>query len=311
LKPIVAAGWCLVMIGVLGCHEQPAPQRYPENLGDASQPLLPTPPGQYDPAIVNGRANVVELGEQAAEQARPDEDVGEQGSSLPANHWGRFVQNLLGGGSGRTGRPTAPPDRGGRGPGAPPAAEVALSAEDEAAIREVYAAYDKAGSELRFDDVAQYLVQDQRDPWETVAPQTRKFIDALTDIRDEFGETAPQTVAAAQTLLAQILATRELESVQMVNSDRAVGHRGSMPIGFERSGDRWYVRAPDVPSAERADEMANIVRDAAGKFEEIIDGLDEETLDDAAALGRLQQAAQELAGGMMPILMESASAISG
>jgi hypothetical protein len=277
-------GWCGFLLATVvmaaGCRERTPADRYPSNLGTDERPLLPTPFGAYRGRTPDGSAKIV-----AYEPGAPA-DAWEEDSAAEA--------------------PVDPPpssEEAEPGEMEPPqvtdVAGAAPSAEDEAAIRELCQAVTDGGP----GQLDRFVVSDQQARVRTIIGPMQDLVDALEEISN-LADSAPQSAAVAKAVQERIVggfvgSAESVTDIRMLDADRATAKRGGQDVFFERAGDRWLVRVPDLPEEDKTTEFANALRDLVDAFEGVADGLDSGDLADAAAVERMTAAAQQFAMQMM------------
>jgi hypothetical protein len=280
IGPTALAAW--------GCYEAPPPEQYPDDLGTEDKRLMPLPTQEYSGKILDGQATIVGLEDTAAARSAQSQTAAPQtpsaGPGSGASKWGRILSRAVS--PSEAAPPAAPAGRGG-GP---------ASAEDQAAISDLL----QQARGIDPQRLGEFLVADQKTALTTVLPAMESALEMAQYIRDDLATDAPQTAEAASTL-ARILESQfsldaALEQgpgpIQMADPDRAVVVAGGAQLVLERSGGSWLIRLPALPTGPAADEFANLLRDLGSAMESVADELEQDNLDDAAALARMQTAVQ-------------------
>jgi hypothetical protein len=272
----------VIVIAGSGCRERDPDDQYPTNLGSADEPLLPPPSGTFGGRMSEGSAKIVvyEPGEPA--------DAAE-GEPAPAP-----VEQPAAEGDDGTGEAEPPPE--------PPPMESAgtdPSADDEAAIRELCQAVADAGL-IQLD---RFVVPDQQARVGEITGPLQDLADLLTEISDGFAESAPQAAAEAQAARERIVgrfigAADSVTGIRLLDADRATAKRGQIDVLFERAGDRWLVRIPDLVEEGRITEFTNALRDLVDAMDAVLAGLEEGEMTDAVAVERMTTATQQFASQM-------------
>ncbi|MBN1514122.1 MAG: hypothetical protein JXB13_19045 [Phycisphaerae bacterium] len=277
-------GWWgfLVAVAVVaaGCRERTPADRYPTNLGTDEQPLLPTPVGAYRTKTPDGSAQIVVYEPGAPVEASQDEGAEEAPVDQPAT-------------------PAEAEAGGMEPPQITDAAGTPPSAEDEAVIRELCQAIADAGP----GQLDRFVVSDQQARVQAIMGPMQDLADVLQEISDG-SETAPQSAGVAKLTREQIVgalagSADEITDIRMLDADRATAKRGGRDVFFERAGDRWLVRIPDLPEEDKTTDFVNALRDMVDAFEGVADGLESGELTDAAAVERMTAAAQQFASQVM------------
>ncbi|UCG16301.1 MAG: hypothetical protein JSV19_13505 [Phycisphaerales bacterium] len=277
----------LLMIALVawGCREQPAPPRYPEDLGTdlgmGKVRLLPTGSTAHDREILQGRGTIIEYDRSAyAEDDRGPDAIEEPGVEIePASE------------------PEIAVEAGASQP-APP--------EVESAIRELV--NNLASAEL--DGLPQHIVREQRPVLEAIMGPAGEVLAVLGEL-EAFEATAPKTAALAKTTAGIIKAqtgglptqiTEAMGPIRMLGTKWATTEIAGKQITFELVGDTWLFRIPDLPGEDVSTDFANALRDLADELDAVAEGLDLQELGDDDAVTRIQTASQSFAAQISTLL---------
>lgn len=270
-----------VAVMAAGCRERTPADRYPTNLGTDEQPLLPTPTGAYGGRTPDDRSAKIVTYEPGVPVETAQDEVAEDA----------LVDQ------------PAPPEEAEAGEMEPPqitdAAGAPPSAEDEAAIRELCKAIMDGGP----GQLDRFVVPDQQARVNAITGPMQDLVDALEEISN-LSDSAPQSAAVAKETRERIVggfvgSPESVTDIRMLDADRATAKRGGRDVFFERAGDRWLVRIPDLPAEDKTTDFVNALRDLVDAFEGVADGLASSDLADAAAVERMTAAAQQFASQMM------------
>lgn len=279
------ASLLMIALWAWGCREQPAPQRYPEDLGTdlgtGKVRLLPTGSTAHDREIVQGRGTIIEYDRSAyAEDDRGPDAIDEPDSEVePVSEPEVAVEAAA----------TQP---------APP--------EIEAAIRELV--NNLAGAEL--DGLPQYIVKEQRPVLEAILGPAGEVLAVLGEL-GAFEDAAPQTAGLAKTTAGIIkaqaggLPAQAMEAmgpIRMLGTKWATAEITGKQITFELVGDTWLFRIPDLPGEDVSTDFANALRDLADELDAVAEALDLEELNDDDAVARIQTASQSFAAQITTLL---------
>jgi hypothetical protein len=275
------------MIALLawGCREQPAPQRYPQDLGTDLETdnvrLLPTGSLAHDKEILQGQGTIIEYDRSAyvEDDGGPDAIDEPPSGPEPASEPELAVETA-------TTQP-APPDV-------------------EAAIRELVS--NLASAEM--DGLPQYIVKEQRPVLEAITGPAGEVLAVLEEL-EAFDEAAPQTAALARTtagiiraqtggLPEQVIET--MGPIQTLGTKWATAEIAGRQMTFELVGDTWLFRIPDLPGEDASTDFANALRDLADELDAVAEALDLDDLSDDDAVARIETASQTFASQITTLL---------
>ena len=275
----------MIALWAWGCREQPAPQRYPEDLGadlgTGKVRLLPTGSKTHDKELLQGRGTIIEYNRSAdAEDDRSPDAIDEPGvETEPAGSPDVAVESA-------TPQP-APP-------------------EVEAAIRELV--NNLASAEP--DALPQYIVKEQRPVLEAITGPAGEVLAVLGEL-EAFEGAAPKTAVLAKTTAGIIKAqtgglpaqvAEAMGAIQMLGTKWATTEIAGKQLTFELVGDTWLFRIPDLPGEDVSTDLANALRDLADELDAVAEALDLEELNDDDAVARIETASQTFAAQITTLL---------